>query len=49
MCDTLTDSANRPSCYGTVAKAVGNLSICSMLSNTTDKDYCLAVFGTPGR
>lgn len=46
MCDSLIDQANRPSCYGTVAKASSNISVCDGLSNATDKDYCVSVFGS---
>jgi len=48
LCDSLIDQANRPSCYGTVAKASGDLSVCDRLSNPTDKDHCVSVFGSPG-
>jgi len=48
LCDALDDKANRPSCYGTVAKASGNLSVCNSFSNTTEKNYCVSVFGSPG-
>lgn len=48
LCDSLIDQANRPSCYGTVAKASGDISVCNRLSNPTDKNYCLSVFGSPG-
>jgi hypothetical protein len=47
-CDSLVDQANRPSCYGTVAKAAGDLSICNAFSNATEKNYCVSVFGSPG-
>ncbi len=45
MCDSLIDQANRPSCYGTVAKASSDISVCNRLTNSTDKNYCVAVFG----
>jgi hypothetical protein len=47
LCDSLIDQANRPSCYGTVAKASSNISVCDRLSNPTDKNYCVSVFGSP--
>ena len=47
MCESLIDKANRPSCYGTVAKAAGDISVCNGLSNSTDKNYCVSVFGSP--
>jgi hypothetical protein len=47
LCDSLIDQANRPSCYGTVAKAAGDSTVCGRLSNPTDKNYCLSVFGSP--
>jgi hypothetical protein len=47
-CDSLIDMANRPSCYGTVAKAAGDITICNALTNATDKDYCVSVFGSQG-
>jgi hypothetical protein len=48
LCDSLVDQANRPSCYGTVAKAAGDRSICDRFSNATEKAYCVSVFGGPG-
>jgi hypothetical protein len=48
LCDSLVNQANRPSCYGTVAKAAGDLSICDAFSNATQKSYCVSVFGAPG-
>ncbi len=47
-CDTLIDMANRPSCYGTVAKAAGDITICNAFTNATEKDYCVSVFGSQG-
>jgi hypothetical protein len=47
LCDSLIDQANRPSCYGTVAKSSGDISVCDRLSNPTDKNHCLSVFGSP--
>ncbi len=46
MCNELTDQANQASCYGTVAKASSNISVCDAFSNTTQKDYCLSVAGS---
>jgi hypothetical protein len=48
LCDSLINQANRPSCYGTVAKAASNISVCDRFSNTTEKNYCVSVFGSPG-
>ena len=48
LCDALDNPANRPSCYGTVAKAAGDITICDRLTDATDKNYCLSVFGSPG-
>ncbi len=47
-CDNLDNQANRPSCYGTVAKSAGNRSICDRLQTQTDQSYCVSVFGSPG-
>jgi hypothetical protein len=47
LCDSLIDKSNRPSCYGTVAKASSNIKVCDAL-NATDKNYCVSVFGSPG-
>jgi hypothetical protein len=48
LCEILDNPANRPSCYGTVAKSAGDLSICDRFTNATEKDYCVSVFGSPG-
>jgi len=47
LCDSLENKANRPSCYGTVAKASSDISVCDRLSNATEKNYCVSVFGSP--
>ncbi len=47
-CDVLDNPANRPSCYGTVAKSSGDRSVCDRLQNPTDRSYCVSVFGSPG-
>ncbi len=47
-CEQLYDKAVRPSCYGTVAKASGNIKVCDKLYNETEHKYCIAVFGSPG-
>ncbi len=47
-CDQLDNQANKPSCYGTVAKSSGDRSICDRLQNQTDRSYCVSVFGSPG-
>jgi hypothetical protein len=47
LCDSLIDPANRPSCYGTVAKAAGDISVCDVFTNPEDKNHCLSVFGSP--
>ncbi len=44
-CDQLDNKANIPSCYGTVAKTTGDLSICDRFTGT-DKDHCVAAIGS---
>jgi hypothetical protein len=44
-CDQLDNTPNIPSCYGTVAKTTGNLSLCNRFSGT-EKDHCVAAFGS---
>jgi len=47
-CDGLDNSANRPSCYGTVAKSAGDIKVCDRLPAGTDRNYCVSIFGGPG-
>jgi hypothetical protein len=42
-CDSL--GQNKPVCYGTVAKAAGDISICKKLQDPTEKKHCIATFG----
>ena len=44
-CDQLDNRPNVPSCYGTVAKTTGDLTLCNVFSGT-DKDHCVAAFGS---
>jgi len=44
-CDQLDNLPNIPSCYGTVAKTNGDLTLCLKFSGT-DKDHCVAAFGS---
>ncbi|MFN7991434.1 MAG: hypothetical protein U0R44_04730 [Candidatus Micrarchaeia archaeon] len=48
LCDQLDNQANRPSCYGTVAKSAGDIKVCERLTDATDKNYCVSIFGGPG-
>jgi hypothetical protein len=45
-CDRLDQKANRGECYGTVAKAAGDLKICDRLSGE-ERNECVASFGGP--
>ncbi|MFH0737568.1 MAG: hypothetical protein V1827_02645 [Candidatus Micrarchaeota archaeon] len=44
-CDQLDNLPNIPSCYGTVAKTNGDMTLCNRFSGT-DKDHCVAAFGS---
>ncbi len=46
-CDQLSNQANRPSCYGTVAKSSGDRTVCDRL-NSSDRQLCISIFGQPG-
>ncbi len=43
-CDVLDNKAERPSCYGHVAKSSSTITVCDRLSGT-EKDYCVSTFG----
>ena len=45
-CEQLAQKASRGECYGTVAKAAGDLKICDRLSGE-EKNECVAAFGGP--
>jgi hypothetical protein len=45
-CDALDNKANRPSCYGIVAKAVGDRTVCDRLPEGTERNYCVSIFGS---
>lgn len=45
-CDQLEQKANRGECYGTVAKAAGDIKICDRLSGA-EKNECIASFAGP--
>jgi hypothetical protein len=47
MCSYLVDQSNFASCYGTVAKASGDITVCNGLTNATQKQLCISVFGSP--
>ena len=44
-CDQLDNTPNIPSCYGTVAKTTGDVTLCDKFAGT-DKDHCVAAFGS---
>lgn len=46
LCDQLNNQENRPSCYGIVAKAVGDLTVCNRLPEGTERNYCVSIFGS---
>ena len=46
LCEQLDQKASRGECYGTVAKAAGDLKICDRLSGE-EKNECVAAFGGP--
>ncbi|MEW6723023.1 MAG: hypothetical protein AB1324_07200 [Candidatus Micrarchaeota archaeon] len=46
-CDGLANLQTKPSCYGTVAKAAGDIKICDRLTDQTDRNWCVSTFGGP--
>ena len=43
-CDELEQKDSIPECYGTVAIAAGDLTVCDKLTNTVHRNYCVATF-----